>query len=79
MVEVQEPVVEVHDPVVELQESEEEVVIIPVKKRKTRWLERIIFILIILGSIGLVAYLFRADIKKFYDQKFNKNRYNQLD
>jgi cytoskeletal protein RodZ len=77
VVEVQEPVVEVHDPVVELQESEEEVVIIPVKKRKTRWLERIIFILIILGSIGLVAYLFRADIKKFYDQKFNKN--NQVE
>ncbi len=61
----------------EVEEEEKEEVFMPVKKRKNRWLERLIFILIILGSIGLVAYLFRSDIKKFYDQKFNKN--NQVE
>jgi len=60
------------DEVSEVLEDEEDV-IIPVQKRKSRWLERSIFILIILGAIGLVGYLFRTDLKKLYDQQFNQN------
>jgi hypothetical protein len=53
--------------------EDEEDVVIPVQKRKSRWLERTIFILIILGAIGLVGYLFRTDLKKLYDKQFNQN------
>lgn len=54
----------------ETEESDEEIIIKP--KRKSRWFERILFIVIILGSLGLVGYLFRKDIKQFYQDQFQK-------
>lgn len=55
----------------EIEDTTEEVIIIK-PKRKSRWFERILFTLIILGSLGLVGYLFREDIKQFYQDHFQK-------
>jgi len=52
-------------------DSSEEV-IIKKPKRKNRWFERIIFIIIILGALALVGYLFRKEIKQFYQDHFQK-------
>ena len=52
-------------------DSSEEV-IIKKPKRKSRWFERILFIIIILGALALVGYLFRKEVKQFYQDHFQK-------
>ena len=53
-------------------EDSSEELIIKKPKRKSRWFERILFIIIILGALALVGYLFKKEIKQFYQDHFHK-------
>lgn len=53
-------------------EDSSEELIIKKPKRKSRWFERILFIIIILGALALVGYLFKKEIKQFYQDHFQK-------
>lgn len=66
----EEPVVSVEENT-NIEDSSEELIIIK-PKRKSWWLETILFIVIILGSLALVGYLFRKEIKQFYQDQFQK-------
>ncbi|HPE40640.1 MAG TPA: SPOR domain-containing protein [Bacteroidales bacterium] len=59
------------------EQPEEEIIITP--KRKSRWLERFLFMIIILGSLALVGYLFRKEITGFVQKTFQKKEEVKLD
>lgn len=59
------------------EQPEKEIIITP--KRKSRWLERFLFMIIILGSLALVGYLFRKEITGFVQKTFQKTEEVKLD
>lgn len=70
-VEIKQEPMEFKEENTDIENSSEELIIIK-PKRKSRWLETILFIIIILGSLALVGYLFRKEIKQFYQDQFQK-------